>query len=50
MAVQYIQDNKERTMLKFIGIVVVAYIGWATGFIQAVLLLTAGLLTVIAGA
>jgi len=37
-------------MLKFIGIVVVAYIGWATGFIQAMLLLTAGLLTVIAGA
>ena len=35
-------------MLKFIGIVVVVYIGWATGFIQAALFLTAGLLTEIA--
>ena len=37
-------------MLKFIGIVAVVYIGWVTGFIQTVLLLTAGLLTVLAGA
>ena len=37
-------------MLKLIGIVAVVYIGWVTGFIQTILLLTAGLLTVIAGA
>jgi len=37
-------------MLKFIGIVVVVYIGWVSGFIQTMLLVTAGLLTVIAGA
>jgi hypothetical protein len=37
-------------MLKFLGIVLVVYIGWVTGFIQTVLLLTAGLLTVLAGA
>jgi hypothetical protein len=37
-------------MLKFIGIVVVVYIGWATGFIQTALLVSAGLLTVLAGA
>jgi hypothetical protein len=36
-------------MLKFLGIVLVVYIGWVTGFIQTVLLLTAGLLTVLAG-
>ena len=35
-------------MLKLIGVVAVVYIGWVTGFIQAVLLLTAGLLTVVA--
>jgi hypothetical protein len=37
-------------MLKFLGIVLVVYIGWITGFIQTVLLVTAGLLTVLAGA
>jgi tetrahydromethanopterin S-methyltransferase subunit F len=42
--------TKERTMLKLIGIIVVVYIGWAIGLIQAVLLVTAGLLTTIAGA
>jgi hypothetical protein len=36
-------------MLKLIGIIVVVYIGWAIGLIQAVLLVTAGLLTTIAG-
>lgn len=36
-------------MLKLIGLMAVVYIGWVTGFIQAVLLLTAGLLTVVAG-
>ena len=41
--------TKERTMLKLIGIIVVVYIGWAIGLIQAVLLVTAGLLTTIAG-
>ncbi len=35
-------------MLKLIGLVAVVYIGWVTGFIQAVLLLTAGLLTLVA--
>jgi hypothetical protein len=37
-------------MLKFLGIVLVVYLGWVTGFIQAALLVTAGLLTVLAGA
>jgi len=37
-------------MLKLIGIVAVVYIGWITGLIQAALLVTAGLLTMIAGA
>jgi hypothetical protein len=37
-------------MLKLIGFVAVVYIGWAIGLIQAVLLVTAGLLTTIAGA
>ena len=37
-------------MLKLIGIVVVAYIGWATGVIQATLMITAGVLIAIAGA
>ena len=36
-------------MLKLIGIVAVVYIGWITGIIQAVLLVTAGLLTTMAG-
>ena len=36
-------------MLKLIGIVAVAYIGWAIGLIQTVLLVTAGVLTTIAG-
>jgi hypothetical protein len=36
-------------MLKLIGIAAVAYIGWVTGLIQAMLLVTAGLLTTIAG-
>ncbi len=35
-------------MLKLIGLVAVVYIGWVTGFLQAVLLLTAGLLTLVA--
>ena len=37
-------------MLKLIGIVVVAYLGWATGVIQATLIITAGVLIAIAGA
>ena len=37
-------------MLKLIGIVAVVYIGWITGIIQTVLLVTAGLLATIAGA
>ena len=37
-------------MLKLIGIAAVVYIGWAIGLIQAVMLVTAGLLTTIAGA
>jgi hypothetical protein len=36
-------------MLKLIGIVAVVYVGWALGLIQAVLLVTAGLLTAVAG-
>jgi hypothetical protein len=36
-------------MLKLIGIVAVVYIGWAIGVIQTVLLVTAGVLTTIAG-
>jgi hypothetical protein len=36
-------------MLKLIGIVAVVYIGWAIGLIQTVLLVTAGVLTTIAG-
>ena len=36
-------------MLKLIGIVAVVYIGWITGLIQAVLLVTAGVLTAVAG-
>ena len=42
--------TKERTMLKLIGIVVVAYLGWVTGVIQATLMITAGVLIAIAGA
>jgi hypothetical protein len=36
-------------MLKLIGIVAVIYVGWAIGLIQTMLLVTAGLLTTIAG-
>ena len=36
-------------MLKLIGIVAVIYVGWAIGLIQAVLLITAGMLTAVAG-
>ncbi len=36
-------------MLKLIGISAVVYIGWAIGLIQTILLVTAGLLTTIAG-
>jgi hypothetical protein len=36
-------------MLKLIGIVAVVYVGWAIGLIQTMLLLTAGVLTTIAG-
>ena len=36
-------------MLKLIGIAVVVYVGWALGLIQAVMLVTAGLLTAVAG-
>jgi len=36
-------------MLKLIGIVAVVYVGWITGLIQAILLVTAGVLTAIAG-
>jgi hypothetical protein len=36
-------------MLKLIGIAAVVYIGWAIGLIQTVLLVTAGVLTTIAG-
>jgi len=36
-------------MLKLIGIVAVVYVGWAIGLIQAALLVTAGVLTTIAG-
>jgi len=36
-------------MLKLIGIAAVVYVGWALGLIQAVMLVTAGLLTTIAG-
>lgn len=36
-------------MLKMIGIAVVVYLGWVTGLIQATLLVTAGVLTMIAG-
>lgn len=37
-------------MLKLIGFVAVIYLGWISGLIQAMLLVTAGLLTTIAGA
>lgn len=37
-------------MLKIIGITAVVYLGWITGIIQAMLLITAGLLSTIAGA
>ena len=37
-------------MLKLIGFLAVAYIGWVTGLIQATLMITAGVLIAIAGA
>jgi hypothetical protein len=37
-------------MLKLIGITAVVYLGWITGIIQAMLLITAGVLTTVAGA
>jgi len=36
-------------MLKLIGMAAVVYVGWAIGLIQTMLLVTAGLLTTIAG-
>lgn len=36
-------------MFRFIGIVVVLYVGWTTGIIQATLILMAAGLTTIAG-
>jgi|688.fasta_scaffold1833985_2 hypothetical protein len=37
-------------MLKLIGITAVVYLGWITGLIQAIMLVTAGVLTTVAGA
>ena len=36
-------------MLQLIGFVAVVYLGWTSGIIQTILLLTAGLLTTVAG-
>lgn len=36
-------------MLKLIGIAAVVYVGWISGIIQAMLLITAGVLTTVAG-
>jgi hypothetical protein len=36
-------------MFKLIGIAAVVYLGWISGIIQACLLITAGVLTTIAG-
>ena len=36
-------------MLKLIGMIAVAYVGWITGVIQTLLLMTAGMLTFVAG-
>lgn len=36
-------------MFQLIGIAAVVYVGWITGIIQATLLITAGLLTALAG-
>jgi hypothetical protein len=36
-------------MFQLIGIAAVVYVGWITGVIQATLLITAGLLTALAG-
>ena len=36
-------------MLQLIGFCAVVYVGWISGIIQAMLLITAGLLTTIAG-
>ena len=43
-------DTKEHSMLKLIGFCFVVYLGWITGLIQTVLLVIAGVLTMIAGA
>ena len=37
-------------MFKLIGMITVAYVAWVSGLIQATLLITAGVLTQIAGA
>lgn len=36
-------------MLKLIGMIAVVYVGWITGIIQTLLLMTAGMLTFVAG-
>ncbi len=36
-------------MLQLIGFCAVVYLGWISGIIQAMLLITAGLLTTVAG-
>ena len=36
-------------MFKLIGVMAVVYLGWISGIIQAALLITAGLLTTVAG-
>jgi len=40
--------TKEQQMLKLIGLIAVVYVGWITGVIQAVLMLTAALLVSLA--
>jgi hypothetical protein len=37
-------------MLQLIGFCAVIYLGWVSGIIQAMLLITAGVLTTVAGA
>jgi hypothetical protein len=37
-------------MLQLIGFCAVVYLGWVSGIIQAMLLITAGVLTTVAGA
>ena len=36
-------------MLKLIGMAAVVYVGWISGIIQTLLILTAGMLTFVAG-